>query len=99
MLSQIRQILLRRPSKIGSITGVQINYSTIGGSDATNISSTAAQWQPIYQFHFIKAIAGLNKLKIYQAALTSVAVPVSMSLEVAQQLPSGSAEVVGAIGK
>lgn len=94
MLYQTRQIFLRGACNVGSITGVQNNYST-----AANISNTvASQWQPIYQFHFIKAFAGLNKLKIYQAALTSVAVPVSMGLEIAEKLPTGSAEIVGALG-
>lgn len=102
MLSQTRQLFLRRACKIGSITSVQNNYSTTGDPEATaaNISKAvgSSQWQPIYQFHFIKAIAGLNKLKIYQAALTSAAVPVSMGLEMSAHLPPGSTEVVGALG-
>lgn len=102
MLFQSRQLFFRGACKVGSITGVQNNYSTIGNPAATaaNSSTTtvASQWQAIYHFHFIKAIAGLNKLKIYQAALTSAAVPVSMGLEVAEQLPTGSAEMVGVLG-
>lgn len=97
MLSQTRQIFLRRAIKVGSLTGVQNNYSTIGVSEATT-TAVASQWQPIYHFKYIKGIAGLNKLKLYQAALTSAAVPVSMGLEIAEKLPAGSAEIVGAIG-
>lgn len=72
--------------------------ATVASTTTTTTTADSLQWQPIYRFNFIRAIAGLNKLKIYQAALTSVAVPTAVALESVHVLSAGNAEIAGAIG-
>lgn len=57
------------------------------------------QWKPIYKFSYIKVIAGVNKLKVYQAGFTAIGVPFSMGLEMSSVLPPGSTEIFAALGK
>lgn len=57
------------------------------------------EWTPIYKLPFITTIAGINKLKIYQAAVTALAVPIVMGFEAATVLSPNTAEMVGVIGR
>lgn len=66
---------------------------------ASIASALTTEWKPIYKFKYIKALAGINKLKVYQAAFTAAGVPATMGMEMIAILPAGSTEVFAAIGK
>lgn len=57
------------------------------------------KWISLYKFPYVHAIAGLNKIKLYQAALTSGGIPVTMMMETAEAIPAGTANVFAVLGK
>lgn len=79
-------------------TGVKskLRPNASSGSDASPPSTN--QWISIYQFPYIRALVVLNKIKIYQAALTSGGIPLTMLLENADILPMGAANTFAALG-
>lgn len=58
----------------------------------------SSDWSPVYNFPQIKLIAGLNKLKIHQSAITAIGVPVLMGLESTQIVPPDTAELFAVLG-
>lgn len=74
------------------------NKDNDDGSKPNPSSESTNQWITIYQFPYIHAIVGLNKLKIYQAAITSGGIPLTMFLESANIIPAGGANVFAVLG-
>lgn len=92
--SFIRSCYIRRQT----IRSQSTHTSSINALSKPN-NQNDGKWHTIYQFPYIKAIVGLNRLKVHQAALTSLAVPLCMGLEGAATIPGGSAQVVAVLGK
>ena len=77
-----------------------IKYSTTSNVfNKHNDHSPPPEWIPIYKCKLIKTIASFNKLKIYQSMITAAGVPITMGLEMTNQLPAGSAEIFAALGE
>lgn len=64
------------------------NYTTKSGND---------NWSQIYKFPQIRLLAAFNKLKIYQGALSVLAVPAAVALEQAGNIPQSTSAVVAAL--
>jgi len=61
-------------------------------------SKTSSEWERVYNFQFIKGLVGLNRLKYYQAAITAIAVPISLAIpEVADPVYFGYIGVSGIV--
>lgn len=57
-----------------------------------------SSWIQIYKFPFIRGIAAINKLKVYQLGITAMAVPFSLFMEQMREFPTDTTLVVGYIG-
>lgn len=84
-----------------SLSSAVFNKGTTSDSESKSDipAESPNQWISIYQFPYIHAIAGLNKIKIYQAGFTSGGIPLSMFMESANVIPLGSANVFAVIGE
>lgn len=67
--------------------------------DSVIPNSSNTNWTTIYKFPYISAIVRLNRVKVYQAAFTSIGVPVCMALESTEILWSGSTQIFAALGE
>lgn len=90
------------------------SFVTLPGFSRNQISTSAFQylqknepiqnnpessWIQIYKFPFIRGIAAINKLKIYQIGITAMAVPLSLFMEQMGEFPTDTTLVVGYVGK
>lgn len=89
------------------------SFVTLPGFSRNQISTSAFQclqknkpiqnepessWIQIYKFPFIRGIAAINKLKIYQIGITAMAVPFSLFMEQMGEFPTDTTLVVGYVG-
>lgn len=84
------------------------SFVTLPGFSRNHISTSSFQclqknepessWIQIYKFPFIRGIAAINKLKIYQLGVTAMAVPFSLFMEQMGEFPTDTTLVVGYIG-
>ena len=85
------------------------SFVTLPGNPRNHISTSVFQnfpiqnepdssWIQIYKFPFIRGIAAINKLKIYQLGITAVAVPFSLFMEQMGEFPTDTSLVVGYVG-
>jgi len=57
-----------------------VNNRTIASENLPKANKTSSEWESVYKFRYIKGLVGLNKLKYYQAAITAVAIPISLAI-------------------
>lgn len=54
---------------------------------------------PVYKFPYIRPFSIINRLKVYQTALTAVSVPAAICLNQLNQISSDAVEFTAALGK
>lgn len=86
---------------VGQNVSIRHHSSNTSSAKSDPITQNAIQtdWQTIYKFPYISAIVRLNRVKVYQAAFTSIGVPICMGLESADILSSGVAQIFAVLGE
>lgn len=68
-------------------------------SSHKQINSSLSKYTPIYSFPYIKVIAFVNRLKLYQTGLTLVSIPSSIIASYFELLGSEAVASVFVVGK
>lgn len=77
-----------------------LNKSIHASSKHENCATiTNEKWRPVYQFRLIRFAASLNRLKIYQAGLTIIGIPLLYTLQNFAYIPDDVPDIFTAIGK
>lgn len=71
--------LCRIPVSFNKFAGIRLLANAPAATKQENTETS--NWQPIYKFSFIKHVATMNKLKIYQFMGTAIAIPAAYGID------------------